>query len=261
MVILGLGASSTDEERAVVVLAMNQAEGAVRRYLGYDPVQTERTEYYPQSNFNHGSQTVWEANESSAYMRSVNEAWSSELQVQHIPIRAITAMDLRIDYDGRSGTKSGAFAASTQKVEGVDFWPNYQGVDAGGYKICRDGIIRSIGLWPTEAGSVQIKYTGGYSQDEFRGQVALVDASPIWEAVLSETVRRAKSVFLTKKDSVRGWVSGPLQSESLGDYSYSLGGGTGNSNALFGLGSASDLSTDTKEKLASFINYGYALGG
>jgi hypothetical protein len=112
-------------------------------------------------------------------------------------------------------------------------------------------------LWPTTAGSVKVVYTAGYSQTELRGQDALVDAGPIWEACVDEAVRRARKIFLQMKNSRVGWLSGPMTSENLGDYSYSVDASS--ISKLFG--SATDLTTESKEKLSSFVNWGYALGG
>jgi hypothetical protein len=48
-----------------------------------------------------------------------------------------------------------------------------------------------------------------------------------------------------------------MTSENLGDYSYSVDASS--ISKLFG--SATDLTTESKEKLSSFVNWGYALGG
>jgi len=257
LLMLGLSTSPTAEETAIVNLSITQAESAIRRYLGYDPVLSSRTEYYPQMDLQASGPSVWEANATSAYLRQQTSASTNELQVQHIPIRSNPAIDLRIDYDGRSGARSGSFAAESLKTEGEDYWPNYDGMDSDGHKICRDGIIRSVGLWPTEAGCVKIIYTGGYSSTELRGQSSLVDAGPIWEATLQETIRRAKTVFLTKKDTTVGWLAGPITSENLGDYSYTMDSSL--ISKLFG--SSADLTAETVSKLSSFVNWGFSLGG
>src|SRR5690606_32970226 len=100
---------------------------------------------------------------------------SSELQLTHLPIREFdengeNGIDLRIDYDARSGTRSGSFAVDTKKEEGIDFWPNYDAHDVVGRRICTDGIIRSEGRWPSVSGSIKVIYVAGYTSDEFRGQ-------------------------------------------------------------------------------------------
>jgi hypothetical protein len=255
---LGLSASITDEERGIIQAAITRAEGAVKRYIRYDPTQQSRTEYYPSQNYarSHAG-SVWEVSGGTAYQRNVSQESTSELQVRHIPIRSTPTIDLRVDYDGRSGTQAGSFGATSQKVEGTDFWPNYDRDDSSGDQVCSDGIIRSVGLWPTQAGSVKIVYTAGYSDEEMHGQDSIIDASPIMDAVVEEAIRRAKKAFVNMKQTVAGWVAGPMKSEKLGDYSYVLGDGV--VDRLFG--STVDLTEETKEKLTEFVNYGYDLGG
>jgi len=253
---LGLSSSVTEEERAIVGAALQEAEGEVKRHLRYDPAQASRTEFYPQQMIGASSREgAWESTNTEAYIRRVSESATSELFVRHLPIRSSPAIDLRIDYDGKAGAKTGAFAVTTKKVEGTDFWPNYDMLDSDGHGVCRDGIVRSIGLWPTEAGSVKIAYTAGYTDSELHGQDTMIDASPIMGAIIGEAIRRAKIIFTNMKTS-RGWAAGNLNSESLGDYSYSTDG----SGAGVTLSNATLLGT-TKEKLADFVNWGFSLGG
>ncbi len=253
---LGLSASATDEERAIVSAAIRRAEGSVKRYLQYDPKQATRTEFYPQQDFSLDNiATVWEVNDSVAYQRHLATGTTMELLIRHIPVRRITS--LYIDYDGRGGTRSGSFGSDTLKIEGTDYWPNFDGVDDDGNSYCRDGIIRSEGLWPITPGTVKIIYIAGYTQKEFRGQSNTVDATPILEAIVDEAVRRAKKIFVTKKQTGAGFAAGPITNESLGDYSYSVDGSS--LNRLFG--SQWDITGDSKERLNDFVNWGLALGG
>lgn len=246
---LGLSSSPTDEERAIVQQAVVKAEGAVMKFLGYDPSQQSRTEFYPQMNFDLvGGQSVWEANDTEAYERRVSSSSTDELQLKHVPIRSSPAIDLRIEYDGRFGTKAGAFAASCLKVEGVDFWAQYDSLDSAGNKICNDGILRSIGLWPSEPGAVKIVYTAGYSNAELEGQDSIVDASPIMDAIVEEALRRAKKVLtMWRKNSRSGHIAGTVTSETLGEYSYSISG-----SVMDKLLSSGSLSLESREKLQPF---------
>lgn len=253
---LGLSGSVTDEERAIVNASIRRAEGAVRRFIQYDPKQLTRTEFYPQQDLAmNNTSIVWEVNERVAYQRHLATGTTMELLIRHIPIRRITS--LYIDYDGRAGTRSGAFGSETLKVEGTDYWPNFDGVDDDGNSLCRDGIIRSEGLWPVTPGTVKIVYVAGYSQKEFHGQSSIIDATPILEAIVNEAVRRAKGILVKKKQKGAGFVAGLITSESLGDYSYSIDGASANRLS----GSQWDLSGDSKERLNDFVNWGYSIGG
>lgn len=245
--LLGINpAAPTTTEQAVVTAALVGAAAAVRRFLRYDPVKATRIEFYPQMDFsNRGDQSlVWEVSDTTAYVRQVAEACSSELQVAHLPIREIVS--LKIDYDGRSGAHAGGFGAGTVKVEGVDFWPNYDRVDSGSKKVCSDGIIRSEGLWPAVAGSVKIEYIAGYSDSELHGADAVIDASQIWESVLDETQRRSLKMFYRAKRAGSGF-SGPLSSERLGDYQYTI-----DTTSLRQMASAADVAAENVERLSGF---------
>lgn len=250
---LGLDDSATDNERALAGLCLTKAEGAVRRYLKYDPVQAERTEYYPNTDFTlQGRATVWETEGDEAFVRRLSDSAVDELQLRHIPIRSISS--LKIDYDGRSGTRSGSFDDATEKTEGIDYWPNYDMVDSASNEVCGDGIIRSEGRWPNVPGSVKIVYTAGYTQAELRGQDDVIDASPIWDAVIDEAARRFIKAKQRSKRKLAGF-SGPMSSESLGDYSYSI-----DTKILDKLaGSSTDILPETAHKLEDFINYGWLL--
>lgn len=250
---LGLAETVTENERSVVQSAITRAEGAVKRYIGYDPVQRTRTEYYPQADLggSYGEGT-WIVEGNSAVLRSNSRASTSELFVQHLPIRSISS--LAIDFDGRSDTQANAF--TDVKTEGTDFWPNYGKVDSSGNQVCLDGIIRSIGRWPTNPNTVKIVYTAGYTEDEFHGQDEILDASPIWDAVLSESIRRAKQAFAQAKQRF-GFAPGMLGGERLGDYSYTLH--PNSVNTLFG--GINDLLPESQQKLSDYTNWPYRMAG
>lgn len=254
LLVLGI-TSPTEVERAMVQICIGPAEGAIKRHLNYDPVQATRTEYYPQFEGANSGESVWEVNDSVAYMRSLAGGSADILQVQHLPIRSITS--LKVDYDGRSGTREGAFASETAWTEGTDFFPNYDKKDSSGIKMCTDGMIRSEGRWPERAGSVELIYVAGYTAAELRGQDSVVDASPIWEAVLDEVTRRVHKHYSRMKKALTGFVGGALTSESLGDYSYSVDGAT--LSKL--VGGSFDLLPETEIKLEKFVNYGWSLSG
>lgn len=247
---LGIIGTGTDEERAIANVSLQRAEAAIRRYLHYDPAQETRTEYYPQiARRPYNREGVWEADDTQAYLRYSIEYDEDELQLKHLPVRSITSV--KIDYDGRSGAASGAFGSGTAKTEGTDFWPNYDMLDSSGNKLCNDGILRSVGGWPTEPGSIQVVYVAGYTDAEFHGDDEVVDASNILEAVIDEAVRRVKKAYSRMKTSA-GIGIGPFSSESLGDYSYSV-----DTNLLARLvGGGFDLLPETMFKLQNHVNYG-----
>ncbi len=249
---LGLSAGASVEERAMVALCVPFAVGAVKKYLRYDPALAERTEYYPNLDLRAGArEVIWEVNDTEAYARELSEASTNELQVRHLPIRSIGS--LKIDYDARSGTRSGSFGSETVKVEGVDFWPNYDLKDSANGRVCNDGIIRSVGRWPSIPGSVEIRYTAGYTSAELRGQDSIIDASQIWGVALNECTRRFQKLQIYKKRGGAGF-SGPLQSESLGDYSYTVA-----SDLLSKIIGGMQLSGESQMMLDEYVNMGVML--
>jgi len=257
---LGLSGSITEEERAVVDQCITKAEGAVKRYLRYDPVSRRRTEYYPSYDLSLGRiGSIMEVSSTQTYVRQESSGQTSELQIRHIPIRSDPAMEVRIDYDGRSGTRAGAFAADTIQVEGEDFWANYDQFDGRGDRVCSDGLLRNMGLWPLTAGTVRVIYSAGYTNIELRGQDTpdasgndVLDASPIWAAVLEETKRRVEQIMVRKKSS-RGWTAGPKSSESLGDYSYSIN----TSLVKASYGNSVEIMDESKMLLQPFVHMGW----
>lgn len=244
----------TTQEVAVVAAVLIRAQGAVKRYLRYDPTIASVTEYHPQQPFQSQiSRGIWEVMEQRAVLRQVAEAATNELQLYRLPVRGSPTAIVYVDYDGRSESRTGSFPSTSLKTIGQDFWPNYDMIDSQGLKVCRDGILRTIGLWPTTPGTVKITYTGGYTQNEIRGADSLLDASPIWETVVEEAVRRARKILSMKKGKI-GIMPGVMSSESLGDYSYSID--VAALNKLI----SSDLSSESKERLSEFVNWGTSLG-
>lgn len=237
----------------VISNAIIKATGAVKRYLRYDPEQKSHTEFYPMQDFDYlGRASVWEVEGSEAVLRRMTEVAVDELQLRHLPIRGGTAPTVSVDYDGRSGTSSGAFA--TSQTEGTDFWANYDLHDSSSNRVCSDGILRAVGSWPTTPGSVKVVYTAGYSASELAGSDSVIDASPIWDAVLTEAIRRVR-VTLTLQKTAVGVLAGPLKGERLGDYNYQV---DTEYIKKVGTGSA-DLLPETRMALNDYVNWGWML--
>lgn len=262
--LLELGvANATADERAVIDRAITGAEGAIIRHLGYDPAQRSRTEIYPGGEMlrRYWGTGMWDSNQSGtqAIFWSRNRIFS-DLQVQHLPIRSVT--NLWVNVDGRATSArftSDHLKTAASASEGGDYWVNFELEDSAGASVCRDGLIRSHGLWPLEPGSVKIQYTAGYDSDELQGVDTILNARPIVDAILNETVRRAKKVFLNRKQTAAGWVPGAISSERLGDYQYTIGGTANAVDSNFA--GAADLLPETIQMLADFVNWGWRLQG
>lgn len=257
---LGLTAP-TANELALIEAAIMQAEGAIKQYLGYDPVQRTRKEIYAIRDPLQGRGAgQWDINQTHAFIRRESRASALEIIVKHVPIRSITSM--KVQYGARHGTITDAFPDDSALTEGVDFWPAYHQYDDNGQKVCTSGLIRSYGVWPSEAGSIEIEYTAGYSADELAGVASILDASAIAAAVQIEAARRALEAFQSQRDPRTGTSTGQITSERLGDYSYTVGGTSASSSGSAGntlFGGINELLPETRTRLSGFVNYGYML--
>lgn len=262
-VMLGVASSITDEERAVLTLVHQQAENLICRELGYDPEQRQATEYYPRREPAGGpSETVWDSNGQNAYMQSIRMAGGKRLQLERLPVRKI--VEVIEDQDGRFGQQTGAFDTNgTTLIEGTDYW-----LEVEEDNFSASGLLIRTGTWPQEQGTVRVKYVAGYSKLELagfskrlnasttsdtNGQYTNVgrDASGIARAVIL-TVNKAMMTWAqNRKKTTAGWTAGQLNSEKLGDYSYTTGGGSVNTAGL-----VTALPAEAREELAPFVHYG-----
>jgi hypothetical protein len=258
---LELGITPTDAQLSIIKAALVKGLGAIRRYIHYDPVLSQRTEFHPtmplQAQISRG---IWEVMEQRAVLRQVAEAATNELQLQCIPVRdhGPDTLQVWVDYDGRSGAWPNSFRDETKKREGADFWANYTIYDSQGMRVSLDGVLRTIGLWPTTAGTVKCSYYAGYTTEEFLGTATdengamPLDATPIFDTLLVEAVRRVRRI-LAQRSGRLGVMAGINTTESLGDYSY-----TADSKSIERL-MGSDLLPESVQRLSSFVNWGSAL--
>ena len=263
-VFLGLVSTITDEESAVLNMLHPRAEGKVREHIGYDPEQNVRTEFYPRHQPAGGLGIrafvgVWDVNEAHTFGRfePATSHINRTLQLEGIPIRDITTV--HVDYDGRHGEGSSAFAAGTLWTEGTDYWAEFEEAD-----VCKTGCLFANGAWPIVAGSVKTVYRAGYSQDELSGRAvtssvasdgtittARLDGSGIKRAVILTTVKAFQTWAALKKRTAVGFVPGPFSGEKLGDYSYSLGAA---SESIAGL--IVELPGEARDALQAYRHYG-----
>ena len=259
-VALGLTSSITSDEDAWLTMVHPVAEGKVKSHLQYDPVQQEHTEYYPRHFPRSGYWPVrgtWDVNaqRTQAKFEAENADHKQTLQLQHLPVRAVS--DVRVDYDARHGQQSGAFASATQWTAGDDYW-----LELDESNLSRSGMLFANGAWPYEPGTVRVTYTAGYSDAELRGQAtadvesggvyttAGVDASPIRWAVILTMQQAFLGWDQRRKDDRRGF-KGPIVSERAQDYQYSLGSGASNAAAMI-----MQLPAEAVDALEPFRNYG-----
>jgi len=247
----------SSEEQSLLTLVRTSAMGAVKRYLQYDPVQSQLTEYYPQRGMSplYGGGS-WDINE--AHTRGVWTPYSTvsdALQLRRIPVRNIAAV--HCDQNGRFGKGAGAFGSGTQWTEGVEFWAEYEQAN-----LCLSGILQAQSCWYSEPGSIRVQYRAGYAEAELAGEATVearsgadyvsagVDASPIRHAALIAAVQSFKAIWARRKDATLGHLAGPITGERKGDYSYTIGSSTS------GLDLAVELPSEAIWLLEPFVHYG-----
>jgi len=238
--VLGLLSSITDEERAVLTLLLPAVQNRIVKHIGYDPEQRSATEYYPRADPAGGYTRVdvgWGVDSShrraEMYYRGGGAPQYPTLQLARLPVREIT--DLRIDYDGKFGRGTNSFATASQKTRGTDYWEEFDESN-----VCMSGCVFGSSAWPTEPGTVRVTYRAGYSPDELAGRAetdataadgtittARLDGSGIKRAFLVQITKAMQTWANLKKSARVGYVPGAKQSETLGSYSYSLGGSGG----------------------------------
>jgi hypothetical protein len=124
---LGIEDDPTDHQKMIAQRAVAVSEATVAYELGYNPLLGTRTkERYPQGDYGTTyRESVWETTSTHAYQRRLAAGRTDQLFLKGLPVRSVTS--LWIDYDARFGKRSGSFAAGDLKVEGTDFWAEYDG--------------------------------------------------------------------------------------------------------------------------------------
>lgn len=265
--VLGIGAFSsgiTDEERAMLDVVVPAAESKVRQLLQYDPEQNVHTDIVPRHNYAGGSSLgrhgFWDVNALHTKAIFIESSFVSHdtLQLQHIPIREV--IDLRVDRDSRHGKAANAFDDDTEWTEGDEFHGDYEQSN-----VCLSGCLYAYGGWPITTGAVRVQYRAGYSRLELDGlattssvdangviTTAGVDAVGIKRAAMLIAAKAFHTWQQLKKGSQTGFIPGAIQSERLGDYSYTLGANT--SEAIAGLTAA--VPPEALDELEPFKHYG-----
>ena len=253
-----VGASSGD---TLIGLLEKPLEQAIRAYLGYDPVQSTRTEYYPLRKIgNHRHRrSYWELHGDRAVLAPAGgQDHLTRLQLRHLPIRGGTNPIVYEDAGAEFGEASGAFGASTQLTWGTEFWADWRGDDGAGEPVSYSGALVRDGAWQRQPGSIKVTYIAGYTADELDGTSTAtgIDASQIRLASLLE-MQRMYSAQKARQTTATGVTLAPgaVTGERMGDYSYTL---DGNSARELG-GMQSSLSGEAAELLHPFRNLNFSV--
>jgi len=272
MLFLGIESDATDRQRAIIATIIPEACSRVKEFLHYDPEQRVWTELYPRADqlggWGSSGSEQWDVNPSHtrAFLTSGGSGGNS-LQLQHLPVRSVTAV--HVDESGNWGQATSSLASDTLWVLGEDYWIEFtQPYPRAGAEtvyskgLCKTGCLMAYGNWPTTAGSVRVQYRAGYSPIELLGRAeadataadgtitqAGVDASAIKRAVRMTAVKAFHTWEAFRKKTRVGFVPGNLKSESAGEYSYSADG-SGIADMTV------SLPDEAKQDLQPFVHYG-----
>ena len=196
---LGKAATASDAELGLLQLIKPLVERSVRRWLGTEVTQGTYTEFFPRAN--------------ALNLRNPADGnYGKLLRLNHYPVTSIASINE--DRAGRSGFKSGQFAASSLLTEGDDYY-----LDASQASFSASGmVVRLTTQWPAEPGSIKVTYTAGWTAEQLDGDVTDVaqDATDIKLAVI-KTVAEAYNETVQQQSS-GGSSGGAIKSERLGDY-------------------------------------------
>ena len=262
---LGLLSTITDEERTVLLLLHPLAEAKIKEYIGYDPEQKTVTEHFPRHTHAGGGGLrgggFWDSNTAHTHAVFEREATSGaveSLQTQRLPLRTITT--LKVDSNARFGKGTDPWPTGSDWTEGQDYWPEYEQAD-----FCLSGLLDASGAWPVTPGSVELVSLSGYSPDELAGRAtatgtssgiittAGVSAIGIKQAVIIQVTKGFQTWAANKKSSRLGFLPGVLNSEKIGDYSYTID----SSLAAEAGGLMNDLAPEAAQHADPFVNWGY----
>lgn len=255
-----LGVASGD---TLVAALARPVERAIKRWLRYDPEFASRIEFYPKETKPESSRggALWDSDGSRAFLvpRLVGNRTADRLQLKHIPIRGVSAVEVREQRGALAGQRAGSFAAETVLVSGDQYWVDITGADGDGLEFGPSGLlVRRSSVWPHEMGSIQVSYDAGYTAEEFAdGDSSLVDASSI--ALAAKML--LQKVYITVKSQCPGGVSlvpglvtaGPKMSERAGEYSYTVDSIL--ARAIAGL--VRQIPGEIAEMLSDFVHYGF----
>ena len=115
-------------------------------------------------------------------------------------------------------------------------------VEGHSVHLSRSGILRRVGAWAVEPRTVKVTYYGGWAAEQLYGRSA--------GAVRLAAIKTVANAFWAARSNADSKGKGPKTSESIGKYSYSVGG-----NAVNNL--ASNVPPDAIELLQTFRSYRY----
>ena len=203
---MSAGDSITTAQRSLLEFIKNATEADARSFCRHNITQptTPYVHFLPDRRMSSLDAPLIMAEVYGNKVVGVTEVTHGEaLQCPQAFLRSIA--EIRADYLGYAGDRSGSFDSTTIITSGVDYFIDWDEVG-----LCRSGIVYRTGPnWPPLPRSVKCTYTSGFTAAELDAEYNFVKF-----AVIEETVMRfklAKTRQGTGSDGVY-----PVKSESFG---------------------------------------------
>jgi hypothetical protein len=223
-VAIAIGLTTADE---VLEITHPLAEAAVRKFLRFDPMQRQRVEYYPiLSNAQHttrGDYSQWDSRNGKAVITDYSGVGGDIITLKHTPVADDNTLEVRENYDARAGQNSGSFGSTTVLTQGTQYWLDTD--ETTGFSLS-GSLVRVGGNWPRDPRSVKVTYNGGFTRDQIDGNdpdfVCPAAAAIKLGAIITHIAVYRSFKLLGKQGDSVGLVAGPITSESIDGYSYSI---------------------------------------
>ncbi len=242
-----------DEGDPTLTTLHRGVEKAVKQFLRWDPVRTTHDEYLPKGE--PGARNDYFVGNFGVVARYGGVG--DTLQVSHgYCLR--TPATVYEEAGAYFAQVTGNTLTSSPLTYGTQWaWE----LDDESREVSRAGILLRLDTdWPKDRGSVEVKYTAGFSANEFLGSTGgegdYTDASDIRLAVLNSLGKCYNEAKMHKYDQATGRPGGLVTGESIEGYSYSLDGQV----AMAMAGNLRCLTPMSMGLLQHYIRYGSLLG-
>ncbi len=254
LIAAGLAAGNvSDVDLATLEVARNAAEGLVRDFIGWNPVQQTYVEYHPDTpQATDRDQLVdegyWELSNNNQLISSFGFGNQQCLRVRNPPIYSVTSV---VENPNAWLVPSPPDFSGTVLAEGPDYQVNWM-ESVGGQRLCYDGLVyRVTGVWTSARRGVQLTYVGGYSAAHLQQRV------PALKIATMEACGKLFQELVAFRKRSGGFDGGTVVSESLEGHTVSYDAQSQRSST--GLQYA--LPQGVLRMLEPYVNYNRFLGG
>jgi hypothetical protein len=211
LVALGLSGNISDPDLALLDLCHRASDAAVRGYLQQELGYQQHEELLPVGQPITSIDAVLEPYlRGDATIKFVGRTGmgSNAIVLKNLPVYQ-AGLTVWEDVGANAGQAEDSF--TTPLLQGDDYWLDVDDPQNG---LSHTGILYRMGYWPTEPRSVKVRYYAGASAAKLNNG---------WADIKQAAILAATEEFQNMKR--RQGLKGVKQSESIGQYSYSLGQG------------------------------------